>query len=62
MILFSMFSRTLENPAEARDIDIVCGGVSGWKLFELAAHLENTLHINFDRLILNPYPRPYEHR
>jgi len=52
-----LFGSALENPAEARDIDIACGGVSGWKLFELAAHLENTLHINFDLVPLTPASR-----
>lgn len=56
-----LFGSALENPAEARDIDLACGGVSGWKLFELAACLENTLHINFDLIPLNPSTRFTRH-
>lgn len=56
-----LFGSALENPAEARDIDLACGGVSGWKLFELAALLENTLHINFDLIPLSPSTRFTRH-
>ena len=56
-----LFGSALENPAEARDIDLACGGVTGWKLFELAARLENTLHINFDLISLTPSSRFTRH-
>ena len=56
-----LFGSALENPAEARDIDLACGGVTGWKLFELAAQLENTLHINFDLVPITPSSRFTRH-
>lgn len=52
-----LFGSALENPETARDIDLACAGVTGWKLFELAAHLENVLHINLDLIPLNPPSR-----
>jgi predicted nucleotidyltransferase len=54
------FGSALENPDEARDIDIACDGVASWKLFELAAQLEDTLHVNFD-LVLTPPSRFTRH-
>lgn len=56
-----LFGSALENPSEARDIDLACGGVTGWKLFELAAQLENTLHINFDLIPMSPPSRLTRH-
>lgn len=56
-----LFGSALESPAEARDIDLACGGVTGWKLFELAAQLENALHINFDVVSLTPPSRLTRH-
>jgi predicted nucleotidyltransferase len=56
-----LFGSALENPADARDIDLACAGVTGWKLFELAARLENTLHINFDLIPLTPSSRFTRH-
>jgi predicted nucleotidyltransferase len=56
-----LFGSALENPAEAKDIDLACGGVTGWKLFELAAHLENTLHITLDLIPLTPSSRFTRH-
>ena len=56
-----LFGSALENPSEARDIDLACGGVTGWKLFELAARLENTLHINLDLIPLAPSTRFTRH-
>ena len=42
---------------EARDIDIACDGVSGWKLYELAARIEEELHTRFDIVPLSPSSR-----
>jgi len=52
-----LFGSMLINPKEARDIDLACDGVSGWKLFELAARLEDELHIPLDLLPLSPQTR-----
>jgi len=56
-----LFGSALENPAEVRDIDIACDGVVGWKLFELAAQLEDTLRIHFDLVPLTPSSRFTRH-
>lgn len=56
-----LFGSALENPAEARDIDIACDGVAGWKLFELAAQLEDTLRVNFDLVPITPSSRFTRH-
>lgn len=52
-----LFGSALENPAEARDIDLACDGVAGWKLFELAARLEDELHAPLDVVPLSPPSR-----
>lgn len=56
-----LFGSALENPTEAKDIDLACDGVTGWKLFELAAQLENTFHINFDLIPITPSSRFTRH-
>ena len=38
-------------------IDIACDGVSGWKLFELAAKIEDELDIPLDIIPLTPATR-----
>ena len=52
-----LFGSILETPMEARDIDIACDGVSGWKLYELAARIEEELHTRFDIVPLSPSSR-----
>jgi hypothetical protein len=47
----------VDNPDEARDIDLACDSVPGWKLYELAARLEEELHAPLDVLPLNPPTR-----
>jgi hypothetical protein len=42
---------------ETRDIDLACDGVPGWKLYELAARLEEELKISIDILPLSPQSR-----
>ena len=49
-----LFGSALENPEMARDIDLACDGVSGWKLFAFAAHLEEELGIPLDVIPLSP--------
>jgi predicted nucleotidyltransferase len=43
-----LFGSALENPAQARDLDLACDGVPGWKLFELAARIEEETSIPLD--------------
>ena len=53
-----LFGSALENPANARDLDLACAGVPGWKLFELSAALEETLRVPLDVVPLDP-PTPF---
>ncbi len=52
-----LFGSSVENPDEARDIDLACDGVSGWKLYEFAARLEEELHTPMDIVPLSPPTR-----
>lgn len=56
-----LFGSVVENPSEARDIDIACDGVTGWKLYELAAKLEEELHTPLDMIPLSPPSRFSKH-
>ena len=53
-----LFGSGLENPAAARDLDLACSGVPGWKLFELSSALEETLGVPLDLVPLDP-PTPF---
>lgn len=52
-----LFGSALEESGKARDIDIACDGVSGWKLYSLAAKLEEELHMPLDIVPLSPPSR-----
>jgi len=52
-----LFGSAKDTPQTARDVDIACDGVSGWKLFELAAKIEDELNIPFDIIPLTPATR-----
>ena len=52
-----LFGSALDNPETARDLDLACDGVPGWKLYELAARLEDELSIPFDLVPLSPPTR-----
>jgi len=52
-----LFGSALENPATARDLDLACAGVPGWKVFELASALEEALRVPLDLVPLDP-PTP----
>ena len=56
-----LFGSAIETPAQARDIDIACDGVAGWKLYELAARLEEELHAPLDLVPLSPPSRFTKH-
>ena len=49
-----LFGSGLGSPSEARDIDLACDGVDGWKLFELGARLEEELRRPLDLVPLSP--------
>jgi len=60
-----LFGSALENPAAARDLDLACAGVLGWKLFELSSALEETLGVPLDLVPLDaptPFTRLIEKR
>ena len=49
-----LFGSAAENPAQARDLDLACDGVPGWKLYELGGRLEEELHAVVDVVPLTP--------
>ena len=49
-----LFGSANENPDTARDVDLACDGVPGWKLYELAAKLEDEVHLPLDLVSLTP--------
>jgi len=52
-----LFGSALNTPETARDIDLACDGVSGWKLYELAARLEEEINFPLDLVPLTPANR-----
>ena len=53
-----LFGSALEQPEQARDIDLACDGLEGLKLFEFAGRLEDELNILVDIVPLSP-PTPF---
>lgn len=49
-----LFGSALANPANARDLDLACAGVPGWRLFELSAELEAVVRMPLDLVPLEP--------
>ena len=49
-----VFGSAIDQPNEATDLDLACDGVSGWKLYELGARLEEELQIPLDLVPLSP--------
>lgn len=52
-----LFGSAKDSPETARDIDLVCDGVAGWKLYELAARLEEEFNVSLDLVPLTPANR-----
>ena len=52
-----LFGSALERSRKARDIDLACDGVQGWKLYELAARIEEELNTPLDLIPLTPPTR-----
>jgi predicted nucleotidyltransferase len=52
-----LFGSSLERSRKARDIDLACDGVQGWKLYELAARIEEELDTPLDLVPLTPQTR-----
>lgn len=49
-----LFGSAATNPAQARDIDLACDGVSGWDFYKLGAKLEEELETPLDLISLTP--------
>jgi len=49
-----LFGSAAVDLSQARDLDLACDGVTGWKLYELAARLEEELRIPLDLVALSP--------
>ena len=49
-----LFGSAKDTPETARDVDLACDGVAGWKLYELAARLEDEIHVPLDLIPLSP--------
>ncbi len=52
-----LFGSALTAPEQARDLDLACDGVTGWKLYELGARLEEELRLPLDLIPLTPPSR-----
>lgn len=52
-----LFGSVAQTPKKARDIDIACDGIPGWKLYEFAARVEDELRISLDIVPLSPPTR-----
>ncbi len=49
-----LFGSAIEDPTNARDLDIACDGIQGWKLYEFASKFENDTGILLDIVPLPP--------
>jgi len=52
-----LFGSSLQELIPARDIDLGCDGVPGWKLYEFGSRLEEELHTSLDLVPLSPPTR-----
>ena len=52
-----LFGSAATAPEQARDLDLACDGISGWKFYELGARLEDELRIPLDLIPLDPPTR-----
>lgn len=52
-----LFGSALRPDRHARDIDLACDGVEGWKLYELASRIEDQLRTTLDIVPLRPATR-----
>lgn len=49
-----LFGSATKKNKKARDLDLACDGVPGWKLYEFAAVLEQELNTSLDIVPLTP--------
>lgn len=52
-----LFGSAQDSPETARDIDLACDGIVGWRLYELAARLEEEISAPLDLVPLTPSTR-----
>jgi predicted nucleotidyltransferase len=52
-----LFGSAATTPEKARDLDLACDGITGWKFYELGARLEEELQIPLDLVPLSPPTR-----
>ena len=52
-----LFGSAVTAPEQARDLDLACDGISGWKFYELGARLEEELRTPLDLVPLDPPTR-----
>ncbi len=52
-----LFGSALENAQSARDLDLACAGVPGWRFYEFGARLEDELEVPLDLVPLEPPTR-----
>ena len=52
-----LFGSAASAPERARDMDLACDGVGGWKLYKLGARLEEELQMPLDLVPLSPPTR-----
>jgi uncharacterized protein len=52
-----LFGSAAENPEEARDIDLICEGVKGFRFFEMAGMMEHASHVTVDVIPATPRTR-----
>jgi len=51
-----VFGSAVEDPENARDLDLAIEGVEGWTIWKLAAEIEENLDIPVDVIPLDPSP------
>jgi predicted nucleotidyltransferase len=52
-----LFGSAATAPERAKDLDLACDGVAGWKFYELGARLEEELRMPLDLIPLDPPTR-----
>ena len=52
-----LFGSAKDTPETARDVDLACDGVPGWRLYELAAIIEEEIKMPLDLIPLTPSSR-----
>jgi len=52
-----IFGSSASSPETAKDLDLACDGVEGWRLFEMGARLEEELQVPLDLVPLDPPTR-----